>query len=61
VEADPGGPGRLLLPSDVWETDDDYVHAFDLPGPKGKVSVEFEDSMLAVSAERELIKRGARD
>jgi HSP20 family protein len=38
---------------DVWETDSDVVYAFDLPGiPQDKISVEFEDGALTVSAER---------
>jgi len=39
---------------DVWETENDIVYAFDLPGiPEDKISVEFEDGSLTVSAERE--------
>jgi HSP20 family protein len=39
---------------DVWETDDELVYAFDLPGiPKDSVSIEFENDVLTVSAERE--------
>ena len=39
---------------DVWETDDELVYAFDLPGvPEDKISVEFEDGTLSVNAERE--------
>ena len=39
---------------DVWETDDEIVYAFDLPGiPKEAVSIEFEHGLLTVSAERE--------
>src|SRR5919198_1748597 len=47
--------GRSWVPAlDVWETDDDIVYAFDLPGiPEEKISVEFEDGALTVSAERE--------
>ena len=38
---------------DVWETDDELVYAFDLPGiPEERISVEFEDGGLTVSAER---------
>jgi HSP20 family protein len=45
---------RSWVPAlDVWETDDAYVYAFDLPGiPEERISVEFEDGMLTVSAER---------
>ena len=39
---------------DVWETENDIVYAFDLPGiPEDKISLEFEDGALTVSAERE--------
>jgi HSP20 family protein len=40
--------------ADVWETDDEVVYAFDLPGiPEEKISVELEDGALTISAERE--------
>ncbi len=50
-----GTTDRTWVPAlDVWETDDDVVYAFDLPGiPEEKISVEFEDGTLTVSAERE--------
>ena len=39
---------------DVWETEDEIVYAFDLPGiPEDKISVELDDGALTVSAERE--------
>jgi HSP20 family protein len=39
---------------DVWETENELVYAFDLPGiPEDKISVEFEDGALTISAERE--------
>ena len=46
---------RSWVPAvDVWETDKDLVYAFDLPGiPEDKISIEFEDGALTVSAERE--------
>ena len=38
---------------DVWETENELVYAFDLPGiPEDKIEVEFEDGALTVSAER---------
>lgn len=38
---------------DVWETDEELVYAFDLPGiPQDAVSIEYEDGALTVSAER---------
>ena len=39
---------------DTWETEHDFVFAFDLPGiPEDKISVELEDGALTVTAERE--------
>ena len=39
---------------DVWETDDELVYAFDLPGiPKEDIAIEYADGMLTVSAKRE--------
>ncbi len=47
---------------DVWETDEEIVYAFDLPGiPEDKVSVEFEDGALTVSAERERQQEQSED
>ena len=38
---------------DVWETENEVVYAFDLPGvDEEKVSVELHDDLLTVSAER---------
>ena len=38
---------------DVWETENEIVYAFDLPGiPEDEISVEVEDGSLTVSAER---------
>ena len=35
---------------DVWETEDDLVYSFDLPGiPEEAITVEFEDGSLTVS------------
>ena len=53
-----GGNGqttRNWMPAvDVWETDNELVYAFDLPGvPQDKINVEFQDGALTVSAERE--------
>jgi HSP20 family protein len=39
---------------DVWETENELVYAFDLPGiPEDKISIEFQDGALVVSGERE--------
>jgi HSP20 family protein len=47
---------------DVWETDGEVVYAFDLPGiPKETVSIEFENGVLTVSAERERSAEVAAD
>src|SRR5437763_16082475 len=47
---------------DVWETEEDVVYAFDLPGiPEDKISIEFEDGALTVSAERERTKEVSDD
>ena len=54
-----GGTGTMTAgvwapAMDVWETDDEIVYAFDLPGiPKDTVSIEFDHGVLTVSAERE--------
>src|SRR5919199_6218911 len=54
-----GGNGetttRSWVPAlDVWETDSEVVYAFDLPGiPEDKISIEFEDGAITVTAERE--------
>jgi HSP20 family protein len=54
-----GGNGttqdRTWVPAlDVWETENEVVYSFDLPGiPEEKISVEFENGALTVSAERE--------
>ena len=52
------GNGRTtqswVPPLDAWETEDEIVYAFDLPGiPEDKISVELEDGALTVSGERE--------
>jgi HSP20 family protein len=49
-----GGSNQAWAPPvDVWETDDEIVYAFDLPGvPQDEISVELEDNALTVSGER---------
>jgi HSP20 family protein len=47
---------------DVWETDDELVYAFDLPGiPEDKISVELEENALTVSGERERERETSED
>jgi HSP20 family protein len=53
-----GGNGETSstwLPAvDVWETENELVLSFDLPGvPEDKISVELDDNVLTVSGERE--------
>ncbi len=50
-----GRTDRTWVPAvDVWESEDELVYAFDLPGiPRDKIEVEFEDGAVTVSAERE--------
>jgi HSP20 family protein len=53
-EGNGGATQSWVPPLDVWETDDEVVYAFDLPGiPKDDVTIEFEDGMLTISARRE--------
>ena len=56
----PGQPGNgqsssgWLPTVDVWETENELVLAFDLPGiSEDKIAVELDDSVLTVSGERE--------
>jgi HSP20 family protein len=50
-----GSAERSWVPAlDVWETDEEIVYAFDLPGiEEDGISVEFEDGALTVTAQRE--------
>ena len=60
-----GGSGttRQWMPAvDAWETDEEVVYAFDLPGiPEDKISIEFEDGSLTVSGERERTQEVSED
>jgi HSP20 family protein len=46
---------RTWVPAvDVWETDEELVYAFDLPGiAQDKIAIELEDRALTVSADRD--------
>ena len=60
------GPGRVtqswVPPLDVWETENEVVYAFDLPGiPEDKVEIEVQDETLTVSAEREKVAEESTD
>jgi HSP20 family protein len=50
-----GNDSQSWVPTlDAWETEDELVYAFDVPGvSQDKISVEVEDGTLTVSAERE--------
>ena len=49
------GQSSTWLPAvDVWETEDELVLSFDLPGiAEDKVAVELDDNVLTVSGERD--------
>jgi HSP20 family protein len=57
------GGTRTWAPAvDVWETDNEVVYAFDLPGiPEDEISIEFEDGSLTVSGEREQTQEVSED
>lgn len=58
----PNAGERWAPPLDVWETDEELVYAFDLPGiPEAKISIEFENSTLTISAERERAEEVSQD
>ena len=50
-----GRTNQAWMPAvDVWETEDELVYAFDLPGiPEESISVELDEGALTVSGERE--------
>jgi HSP20 family protein len=54
---------RSWMPAvDVWETEDELVYAFDLPGiPEDKISVEADEGSLTVSGERERTEKTEDD
>ena len=60
------GNGRTsqswVPPVDVWETDDELVYSFDLPGiPEAEIAVELHDDTLTVSAQREQAREMAEE
>lgn len=50
-----GKTAQTWVPAlDLWETEDELVYAFDLPGvSKDDVGIEYEDGTLTVTARRE--------
>ncbi len=63
--ATPGGNGQssTWLPAvDVWETENELVLSFDLPGiQEDQISVELDDTVLTVSGQREREERETGD
>ena len=57
------GQSSTWLPAvDVWETDNELVLSFDLPGiPEDKITVELDDNVLTVSGERERAQEHSSD
>jgi HSP20 family protein len=57
------GEGRAWVPPlDAWETEEEIVYAFDLPGmAEDDVSIEFEDGALTVSGTRERKTETSKD
>ncbi len=55
LEGANGRTNQAWMPAvDVWETDDELVYAFDLPGiPEDGISVELDEGALTVSGERQ--------
>jgi HSP20 family protein len=60
---DGGRTPQAWVPAlDVWETEDEVVYAFDLPGiPEEKIAIEVADGTLTISAEREKKEEVAED
>jgi HSP20 family protein len=57
-----GGAQRWVPAVDIWETENEIVYAFDLPGiDQEKISVEVENDALTLSAERERTQQESRD
>jgi HSP20 family protein len=47
---------------DVWETEEEIVYAFDLPGiPEEKISVELDDGAVTVTATRERTEETSKE
>jgi HSP20 family protein len=57
------GQSSTWLPAvDVWESDEELVLSFDLPGiPEDKIAVELDDNVLTVSGERERTSEHSSD
>lgn len=55
---DGNGRTQTWVPAlDVWETENEVVYAFDLPGiPEDQINIEVKDETLTVSAERQKVE-----
>ena len=61
-EGNGGTTQNWVPPVDVWETENELVYAFDLPGiPEEKIAVEFDDGALTVSGQRERTQKTQGD
>src|SRR5215207_7700992 len=58
-----GDTAATWIPAvDAWETENELVYAFDLPGiPEDEIAVEFDDGSLTVSGERERVDEAKND
>ena len=58
-----GRTNQAWVPAvDVWETEDEVVYAFDLPGiPEDKISVELDEGALTITGERERAEEESQD
>jgi HSP20 family protein len=54
---------RSWMPAvDVWETDNELVYAFDIPGiSEDEISVEYDDGALTISGKRERTEQSESD
>jgi HSP20 family protein len=59
----PTRAGQSWVPAvDVWETENDLVYAFDLPGVReDKLAIEVQNDTLTVSAEREKVTEASNE
>jgi HSP20 family protein len=62
AQPDNGQASNWLPATDVWESSDELVLSFDLPGiPEDRISVELDDNVLTVSGERERTSEDSSD
>jgi len=62
AQPDNGQAANWLPATDVWESGDELVLSFDLPGiSEDQISVELDDNVLTVSGQRERTNEDASD